>query len=1169
MGRSSLSGSFASPRASVLCRCVALVALSPLLLGVAQAQTRTVTYSYDAYGALAQEVVEPSGDINTVKVTTNYIRDDAIGGSTGVLTQTQIVYHDPQTGLDVTRNVQTLTYDPKYRYAATVSNAKGQSESRTYDEGTGNLLSLIGPNSLTTSWQYDGWSRKVKETRADGTSTTYAWRQCIDTCLDGAVTVAITQNWYGSSQTTVPSEAFSDSLGRAVLTRTWGFAGTAILAERVFNAQGRLDHRSRPYFAGASAYWSYLFYDPIGRVTQVQTPNAAGTGNDISMIGYSGLVTTETNPKGQVRTETRNGQGKLRSVLDANGFTTSYRYDGFANLLRTTDPKGNQISVTYDNLGRKTGLADPDLGNWSYLVNPLGQTWQQTDAKAQSTSYSFDELGRLTHRVEPDLESFWLYDSATKGVGKLAEAYTWVAGAKDYRRILAYDSFGRPASTTISLDWDYVEEYAYDGFQRPNATSYRRNARGGSGGPLNTLTSLYNAQGYASQLNRFDGTTTNTVRTVLLVDAEGHSTREQLGNSLKTDRGYNVRTGRLESLATGPDNGSGGATPSVQSDGYAYDSIGNLTSRSQLAATSGASVVESFGYDALNRLSTSQVTGQPLKADSYDETGNLASKDGNAYAYPTQGAGSVRPHALSGISGTLAGVTNPSFVYDANGNLTGGLNRAYTWTSYNQAATIGKLSAGSEVQRTAFFFGTEHQRSRQTVSPVSGGIPGSATSTIYYAGAIEKEINAAANTTTIRTYVSGAGYIEESFSGTSIAPTSSGTRNPRYFHTDHLGSLLVITDQSQAVLQRMSYDPWGRRRNADGTDDTSASLGSIVNGQEHTGYTGQEQLDQLALVHLGGRIYDPITGRMTSADPTIPDPSDAQSFNRFSYVLNNALAYVDPSGFDSVPAQALTAARTAADPFSTGNVYLLSTQGCDPPGSPACSPPPPPPPAPLPPDPAAGSPAPRVEMQRVEVTGHWRMSVVRTAASTTLTTAAQGGRAALIFSRLLQSSPIVGGYVAYSGSILAMLQNVNTTVPGACTMCGSFALIPGMNPNAMAASGADQGQDASDALGANSAAAGGAAPPPDGGDNDKDKVRFGKNANQESHAFRHVDEAGLDRGAVRDSIKQDLSKVGDSLKEGLYNGRVNVNGTQVDYAAYKFPDGTINVGRITPPKPGP
>lgn len=79
-------------------------------------------------------------------------------------------------------------------------------------------------------------------------------------------------------------------------------------------------------------------------------------------------------------------------------------------------------------------------------------------------------------------------------------------------------------------------------------------------------------------------------------------------------------------------------------------------------------------------------------------------------------------------------------------------------------------------------------------------------------------------------------------------------------------------------------------------------------------------------------------------------------------------------------------------------------------------------------------------------------------------------------------------------------------------------------------------------------------------------MRFGKDANQESHAFRHVDKAGLDRGAVRDAIKEDLSKVGNSLKDGLYNGRVNVNGTQVDYAAYKFSDGTINVGRISPPR---
>ncbi|MDN3575700.1 hypothetical protein QWZ03_02810 [Chitinimonas viridis] len=98
--------------------------------------------------------------------------------------------------------------------------------------------------------------------------------------------------------------------------------------------------------------------------------------------------------------------------------------------------------------------------------------------------------------------------------------------------------------------------------------------------------------------------------------------------------------------------------------------------------------------------------------------------------------------------------------------------------------------------------------------------------------------------------------------------------------------------------------------------------------------------------------------------------------------------------------------------------------------------------------------------------------------------------------------------------------------------------------------------------------------PPGGPDGDpddddgksKETVRFGKDANQEYHTFLHIEKAGLDRSAVQDAIKGDLSKVGNSLKEGLYNGRVNVNGTQVDYAAYKFSDGTINVGRITPPR---
>ena len=122
---------------------------------------------------------------------------------------------------------------------------------------------------------------------------------------------------------------------------------------------------------------------------------------------------------------------------------------------------------------------------------------------------------------------------------------------------------------------------------------------------------------------------------------------------------------------------------------------------------------------------------------------------------------------------------------------------------------------------------------------------------------------------------------------------TGGTATTRYFHTDHLGSISVITDQSGNVLERLSYDAWGKRRFANGADDPSGSITS----QTTRGFTDQEELGVGGLVHLNGRIYDPLFGRMLSADPTVPDPLNAQAWNRYSYVGNDPLTFTDPTGF--------------------------------------------------------------------------------------------------------------------------------------------------------------------------------------------------------------------------------------------------------------------------------
>jgi RHS repeat-associated protein len=117
----------------------------------------------------------------------------------------------------------------------------------------------------------------------------------------------------------------------------------------------------------------------------------------------------------------------------------------------------------------------------------------------------------------------------------------------------------------------------------------------------------------------------------------------------------------------------------------------------------------------------------------------------------------------------------------------------------------------------------------------------------------------------------------------------------RYFHHDHLGSIAAISNETGDIVERMAYDPWGKRRNVNGLPDTTDSLVGIATDR---GFTGHEQLDEMGVIHMNGRIYDPLVGRFMSADPFIQAPDNLQSYNRYSYVINNPLSLTDPTGYN-------------------------------------------------------------------------------------------------------------------------------------------------------------------------------------------------------------------------------------------------------------------------------
>ena len=130
---------------------------------------------------------------------------------------------------------------------------------------------------------------------------------------------------------------------------------------------------------------------------------------------------------------------------------------------------------------------------------------------------------------------------------------------------------------------------------------------------------------------------------------------------------------------------------------------------------------------------------------------------------------------------------------------------------------------------------------------------------------------------------------------TPTCPATSATW--QYFILDHLGSVAVVTNGATgSVTARESFDAWGKQRHSDWTDDLTCSSG--LTSPTTRGFTGQEDIASLCLDNLNARLSDPSLGRFLSADSIVPDPADAQSYNRYTYVDNRPLSLTDPTGHD-------------------------------------------------------------------------------------------------------------------------------------------------------------------------------------------------------------------------------------------------------------------------------
>lgn len=805
--------------------------------------TRTSSFEYDPdTGLLVKETIEP--DQPQMRLDTTYTYD-AFGN------RTSATVSSPATGnAAIAARTTTTTYDGNGQFPVSVTNAVGHGETKVFDARLGVVTSLTGPNGLTTTWQYDGFGRKTRENRADGSYTVWTYDTCDAACPANAVYRIVTQVYSGTTQIAPASVVYYDPHNRALRTATQGFDGTWIYKDTVYDSQGRVEKVSRPYFAGQPVYWVTSEYDDLGRVVRVYEPDDPDT--PALSVAYNGLTVSRTNRKGQVTTETRNSQGQKVSVTDAMGNVTTYAYDPFGNLIRTTDPAGNQIVNVYDLRGRKTQTTDPDLGLWKYEYNVLGELVKQTDAKGVVTTMSYDPLGRMLQRVVPGRTESWVYDTAANGKGKLYRARI----STGYIRTHTYDTLGRPKSTQFNFgtgEPQLTSSVTYDAVGRAAQQTYPSGV---------SVKQVYNAWGYLAEV-RNAGTNALYWRADQM-DAEGHVLKETYGNGVVTERTYAADSGRIQNIL-----GTNAGGTQIQAHAYVYDSIGNVT----IVADAPNNQLEiRGGYDDLNRLTQVETYLNGVASTetiTYNALGNITSKTGvGTYTYGDP----LHRHAVTAVTG---GPVNLSYSYDANGNLVSGAGRSITWTAWNMPAS---LTQGGQTQ--SWLYDPERNRYKLTAT---GRTTWYINPSVHQGGHYERTQYTSGTVEHRHTLYGGGKPIGEIVSFEGGAPAQT-----RYFHGDIQGSITAVTNEAGTVITRFRYDPWGKQ-----TLVAGSNTGIDATRQGHTGH---EMLDG-GLTHMNGRLYDPVLARFVSADPYVDNPFDLQSLNRYSYVNNNPLGFTDPSGY--------------------------------------------------------------------------------------------------------------------------------------------------------------------------------------------------------------------------------------------------------------------------------
>ena len=320
---------------------------------------------------------------------------------------------------------------------------------------------------------------------------------------------------------------------------------------------------------------------------------------------------------------------------------------------------------------------------------------------------------------------------------------------------------------------------------------------------------------------------------------------------------------------------------------YTYDLSGRMTGESR--TENGTTLDSSFAYDPLGQLTGFTRSDGITEGYTYDDAGNMLTKTQSGvkteYTY----------NAANQLTQSVTGGNTTAYTYDANGNLTAKQTATGTTRYTYNALNLLQSYTGEDGYTETYTYNANRLLSSVTTPESTTNL----TWDILYGDGVVISETTGKNTTNY-TY------------GLERISALTGSTRTEYIY-DVRGSVAAEVSYNNAWYTFGGTLAWknvtSKSYTAFGEQIGEKTSGFGYNGEYYNAVTGQ--------IYLRARFYEPEMNRFSQKDILRGDAADPVSLNRYAYVQNDPVNFIDPSGMSvrSFLAKSRAAVTSAVNHF--------------------------------------------------------------------------------------------------------------------------------------------------------------------------------------------------------------------------------------------------------------